>query len=212
MYPLIFFDPILIETPREQIYRRLGYRRGVTSMTAGQSLEMEQYISEALALIRLRGVGLRLTTARQEDDCVVVAGGAGTEVFKSRRLARFLEGCEGALLMGATAGSEVVAAIEGDATWDHLTRGVVFDAVASEMVDASLDWIMSYFRRELRRENKTLTKKRYSAGYGDFLLENQGVLFRLLELDRIGVEITDNFILIPEKSVTAIAGVRGTYQ
>ena len=111
--------------------------------------------------------------------------------------------------MGATAGSEVMAAIAGEATGDRLTRGVVLDAVASEMVDASLDWIMSYFRRELRRENKTLTEKRYSAGYGDFLLENQGVLFRLLELDRIGVAITDNFILIPEKSVTAIAGVRG---
>ena len=179
-------------------------------MTAAQRHEVEQYISEALALIRLRGAGLRLTMGRKDDAHVVMVGGTGSEVFKSRRLARFLRDCEEALLMGATAGSEVMAAIAGDATGDRLTRGVVLDATASEMVDASLDWIMSYFQRELRRENKTLTKKRYSAGYGDFVLENQRVLFKFLELDRIGVAITDNYILVPEKSVTAIAGVRGT--
>jgi cobalamin-dependent methionine synthase I len=111
--------------------------------------------------------------------------------------------------MGTTAGSAVMAAIAEDTGGNRLTRGVVFDATASEMVDASMDWIISYFARELRRENKALTENRFSAGYGDFLLENQQTIFRLLELERIGVQITASFVLIPEKSVTAIAGVKG---
>jgi hypothetical protein len=209
MYPTVFFDTIIIETPRERIYRRLGYRQGITRMPAGQEAEVEKYISEALSLIRLRGAGRRLPVRGKNDSQVVLADSAGDEVFQSRRLARFFGECREALLMGATAGSAVMAAIAEDTGGNRLTRGVVFDATASEMVDASMDWIISYFARELRRENKALTEKRFSAGYGDFLLENQQTIFRLLELERIGVQITASFILIPEKSVTAIAGVKG---
>ena len=209
MHPLILFDTIMIETPRRRIYRRLGYRKGVTTLRARQEAEVEKDIACALSLIRLRGVGLRLSLGEKNDSEVVLAGQEGDEVFRSRRLARFLKECGEVVLMGATAGGEVMSAIEEGATRDNFSRGVVFDATASEMVDASLDWIMSYFARELRRESKILTEKRFSAGYSDFLLENQAAMFRLLDMERIGVEITQSFVLIPEKSVTALAGVQG---
>jgi len=110
--------------------------------------------------------------------------------------------------MGATAGNDIMKAIEGDTAMGNLSRSVVFDATASEMVDASLDWIMGYLKQSLLRGNKILMQKRYSAGYGDFSLENQKTIHRLLELDRMGVKITESCILVPEKSVTAIAGVK----
>jgi len=208
MQPTVFFNSIIIEAPRKRIYKRLGYRQGITRIPSERESEVEKYISEALSLIKLQGVGRRLPVWWKNDHQVILADGAGDEVFKSRRLSRFFGECREALLMGATAGIDVTAAIAEDAGGNRLTRGVVFDATASEMVDASLDWIMSYFARELRRENKMLTEKRFSAGYGDFLLENQLKVFRLLELERIGVKITESFVLIPEKSVTAIAGIR----
>ena len=88
------------------------------------------------------------------------------------------------------------------------TRGVVLDAAASEITDAALDWIAGYFDQILRRERKRLLHARYSAGYGDLLLENQRTMHRLLTLEKIGVTITESCILIPEKSVTAITGIR----
>lgn len=209
MHLLTLFDRIMIEPPRSRIYRRLGYRKGVTTLQAGQEAEVEKDIAEALSLIRLRGVGLRISLGEKNDSRVVLAGQDRDEVLRSRRLASFLKGCGEVVLMGATAGGEVMAAIEEGVNRDHFSRSVVFDATASEMVDASLDWIMSYFSRELRRESKILTEKRFSAGYGDFLLENQAAMFRLLDMERIGVEITPSFVLIPEKSVTAVAGVQG---
>ena len=207
MHPTVFFDRILIEAPRERIYRRLGYRPGITSLPAGQEAEVERYIQDALSLINLKGAGRRLALRGRQDGQVMLDGQVGGEVFHSSRLAAFLQECDEVVLMGATAGNEVMAALAEDVTGDRLTRGVVIDAVASEMVDASLDWIMSYFGRELRRENKALKPHRYSAGYGDFLLENQATMFRLLEFARLGVQITASFLLMPEKSVTAIAGV-----
>jgi len=39
---------------------------------------------------------------------------------------------------------------------DHLTAAVIYDATASEMADAALDWIMDYINRQLRREGRHL--------------------------------------------------------
>jgi hypothetical protein len=109
--------------------------------------------------------------------------------------------------MGATAGREIMNAIEEDATGANVTRGIVLDAAASEIVDDALDWIVDYFNQSLRRENRRLLGKRYSAGYGDLFLEAQKAMHRLLQLDRIGIEITESCMLSPEKSVTAITGI-----
>ncbi|MBM4271518.1 MAG: hypothetical protein FJ139_05090 [Deltaproteobacteria bacterium] len=167
--------------------------------------EAEQYILDALSLIRLRGAAVRFPVRTIEDGGIIFAGDV---MFRSNQLTVFLKGCREIIIMGATAGDDIMSAIEEDSSGRNVTRGVVLDATASEMVDASLDWMMAYFNRGLRRENRRLLKKRFSAGYGDFLLENQRTIFHLLELHRIGVRITENFILIPEKSVTAITGIR----
>jgi cobalamin-dependent methionine synthase I len=109
--------------------------------------------------------------------------------------------------MGATAGQNIMDAIAQATSSDNLTRAVMLDAVASEMTDGALDWIMDYVNQDLMRRVQHLTKKRFSAGYGDFYLENQKAMYDLLRMGTIGVSITDRCILIPEKSVTAVAGV-----
>jgi cobalamin-dependent methionine synthase I len=75
------------------------------------------------------------------------------------------------------------------------------------MTDAALDWLMAYFNIQLRREGKKLLPRRFSAGYADLKLENQKSIYDLLEMQKIGVAISSNFILRPEKSVTAITGI-----
>jgi hypothetical protein len=202
-YP-IFFNNISVVVPHERIYRRLGYRKDITRILPWQKVEVERYIADARLLIHLQGAAIRIPIQEKGAMRIVLSNDV---VFESRQLTVFLEHCGEVVLMGSTAGSDIMNAIEEDTASHHLTRGVVFDATASETVDASLDWIMDYFNQKLRRENKALMQRRYSAGYGDFSLENQKTIHRLLELDRIGVKITASCILVPEKSVTAIAGV-----
>jgi hypothetical protein len=198
------FETIRIDLPREQIYRRLGYRRDATIISPRQTEEIERYMEEAQSLISLKGTVLRLPIREISANRVVLEGDV---TFASRNLARFLDRCREAALMGATAGPAIMAAISEDASGRDVTRAVVMDATASEMTDAALDWIMSYLDKSLRRESRTLLPRRYSAGYGDFLLENQRTLYSLLQLERFGVVLTDSCLLIPEKSVTAITGI-----
>lgn len=200
------FPSITVPVPRDAIYRRLGYRRGATKISGSRVEEIERHITDALSLISLKGAALRVPLKEVTPRLVIL--GTGAEIA-SEKLARFLQGCTEALLIGATAGGAVVDAIRGDVEGDDMTRGVIVDAVASEMTDAALDWLIGYFNRLLTREQARLTRGRFSAGYGDFLLENQRTMYDLLELGRIGVAISEHCILIPEKSVTAVAGIQG---
>ena len=194
----------LAEWPIESVYRRLGYRRASTRLTTGQREETERYIAEGIDLIRLQGAALRLPVRTVSTDRVTLTD----EVeFESRNLAAFLRDAREVVLMGATAGKEIMEAIENDTTGDRVTRAVVLDAAASEAVDSALDWIMGYLGRQLLREGRMLMQTRYSAGYGDLALENQRVIHGLLGLEGLGVGITERCILVPEKSVTAITGI-----
>jgi hypothetical protein len=186
------------------IYRRLGYKMGITKVNERKREEVGRHIEYAASLISLKGAGLRVPLERVDPPLIVLKTGADV---RSVRLAGLLNGCKEALFIGATAGSAVMDAILGDTEGGDMTRGVVMDAVASEMTDAALDWIIGFFNRLLARENARLTRRRFSAGYGDFLLENQKMMYDMLELYRIGVTINENFILTPEKSVTAVVGI-----
>lgn len=204
MYRPTFFESIVIAPPFEKIYRRLGYEQRITRLKETQKSRIDHFIQEANSLVALKGTAVRIPVEERGASHIVLSGG-GT--FKSRDLTRMLAGCVEAILMGTTAGKRISEAVTQETLDNNLTRGVVYDAVASEMVDAALKWIMNYTNRELRREGKQLLPKRFSAGYGDFGLENQKIIYDLLQLSRLDVILTEHCVLIPEKSVTAVSGI-----
>jgi hypothetical protein len=204
---LITFERITIEPPLEAIYRRLGYRKGHTQIKPGEAGALGKSIEQARSLITLQGAARRLPILSKDSRQIRLPGDLCLE---STQLASLFANSQEVLLMGATAGAAVMEAIRRDTAADNLTRAVVLDATASEMVDAALDWMEAYFTRNLRRESRRLTKSRFSCGYGDLALENQRLFYDLLDLKRFGVELTEQYILVPEKSVTAVAGIETT--
>lgn len=204
MNDLIFFNSISVPPAKDRIYKRLGYRREIAELTLRQEEEFDLYVQEARELIDLKGAARIMVITSRDSGSVVLDGEI---VFESKQLAGLLSECNEAVLMGVTAGTKITEVIEHDTAREKLSRGVVLDAVAGELVDLSLDWIMNYLNQKFRRENKYLTPRRFSAGYGDFLLENQAVIYQSLNLSKLGVSITEKYMLIPEKSVTAVAGI-----
>jgi hypothetical protein len=200
------FERIAIDPPYAQIYRRLGYRKKTTELTLVKQKEIDLYIEEAAGYIILKGCLLRTIIEKNDGKDIILSDGLS---FTSRKLASFLRDCPEALLMGATAGSGIMEAIKEKTNQDNLSAAVIYDATASEMADGALDWIMLYAGRQLRREGKNLLPRRFSAGYADFQLANQKNIYQQLQMEKINVNINSNFILQPEKSVTAITGICG---
>jgi hypothetical protein len=202
----VIFEKILIDPPYKKIYQRLSFKKKTTEISARQRKETDSFIAEASSIIMLKGTALRININSNDGNEVVLAGDI---TFSGKQLANFLRDSKEALLMGATASKPIVEAIKEKADRDNLAAAVVYDATASEMTDAALDWIMNFISQQLSREGKMLLTRRFSAGYADFELENQQVIYNQLQMEKIGVKINRNFILMPEKSVTAISGICG---
>lgn len=197
-------DRITVDPPVTKIYQRLGFKNKSTRLTSAARNETNQYIDEAQSLIDLKGSFLRLAIDSNNGRNIILSGDVS---FESSKLAVFLGDCRQAVLMGATAGNAIMDAIREKTLQNQMTAAVVYDATASEMADAALDWIVDYINRQIRREGTTLLPRRFSAGYADFKLENQKIIHEKLQMERIGVTLNAGNILIPEKSVTAISGI-----
>jgi hypothetical protein len=195
---------MIITPPVEQIYSRLGFKKKITSLPSGHRRETDRYVEEAASIIRLQGSFLRLSIRKNDGQTITLEG---RTIFRSEKLSAFLRDCRDAVLMGATTGKPIMDAIGEKTAQGNLTAAVVYDATASEMTDAALDWIMNYMNGRLRREGRRLLPRRFSAGYADFSLDHQKAMYKKLQMEKIGVSITPDCILRPEKSVTAISAI-----
>lgn len=132
--------------------------------------------------------------------------GAGCRLA-GKDAARLLEGCSEALLMAATLGAEIDALLRRWQTKD-MARAMALDACASAAIENVCDNLCADLARELAPLCLT---GRFSPGYGDLPLAQQRDFFRLLDIPRrIGVSLTPGWLMLPQKSVTALLGVSDT--
>ena len=127
--------------------------------------------------------------------------------FNSRDLAAHLKGCQEALLLGATLGSRVDAAIR------RLALGSVAEGAAAQAVAAAL--IESYCDEvQAKADTGGLAQRpRFSPGYGDWDLAEQRLIFPVLNCAKlIGLTLTDGCMMAPSKSVTAVIGLSDDVQ
>ena len=122
--------------------------------------------------------------------------------FTSRELAAHLKGCQEALLLGATLGSRVDAAIRRLAL-GSVAEGAAAQAVAAAPTERHCDELQAKFDT-----GGLAQRPRFSPGYGDWDLAEQRLLFPVLNCAKlIGLTLTDGCMMAPSKSVTAIIGL-----
>lgn len=122
--------------------------------------------------------------------------------FNSRDLAAHLKGCEEALLLGATLGSRVDAAIRRLAL-GSVAEGAAAQAVAAALIESYCDEVQARFDT-----GGFAQRPRFSPGYGDWDLAEQRLLFPVLNCAKlIGLTLTEGCMMAPSKSVTAVIGL-----
>lgn len=118
---------------------------------------------------------------------------------------RHLKDSDKLALMATSLGFEVEKKIK-QYSISNLTKGVIFDACATTMVEALCDYVEKDIEALAIKEGYQITS-RYSPGYGDLPLSVQPDILSSLNAEKlIGLTVTDNFILLPRKSITAFIG------
>ena len=126
---------------------------------------------------------------------------------QSDTLKTAFNGCGGVLVFGATVGAEMDRLI---LKYSHLepSKALIMQALGAERIESLCDAFCRETAQELTRQGKTLLP-RVSPGYGDIPLTMQKELFALLDCPRkIGLTLSEQLIMSPSKSVTALAGIK----
>ncbi len=130
----------------------------------------------------------------------------GNMDIASRNLSKNLRDCKEAILLGATLGIGADMLLKRYSLTD-MSRVVVLQAAAAAMLEEFLDQWQSRLRVEFENSGQYL-RPRFSPGYGDFDIRHQDRILRMLDADRrIGLTMTDSYMLTPTKSVTAVIGI-----
>ncbi len=195
-FPLIQFIPDI-----NVVARRMGARKA----SAGGDLrkEIDSCYKKAQSVFSVSGKADTFDIKHLGDEAVELAG----QRIESRLLAKMLINSAGVYLMCAAIPKRSVEKINEAIEKGQGLMALVYDAYASELADGALDIMIQSRNEALRRTGRSLTSKRFSAGYGDLDIKYQRVFYDLLQMKTLGVDINDSFLLIPEKSVIAIAGV-----
>ncbi|MBO6207738.1 MAG: Vitamin B12 dependent methionine synthase activation subunit [Lachnospiraceae bacterium] len=203
VYPVITYIPApeeLVIRP-EEINRYLGYGRETVPET-DQTL-IDRCREQVKRIMAGKACYSRFPVVCMEDNRIRMPYG----VIESRHLSRHIAGCREIYIFAATIG----AAFDRFLTRTRLTsmaEAAVLQACGAAAIEAVCDALNDRLAREAAEEGKSLCS-RYSPGYGDLALENQRGVFEVLNPSKyIGLSLMDTMIMSPEKSVTAIIGIR----
>ncbi len=129
----------------------------------------------------------------------------GNLKIQSKNLAKNLKGCKQVIIFGATLGTGVDLLMKRYSVSD-MTKAVVLQACAAAVLEEYCDTIQKEIAKEV--DAGLYLRPRFSPGYGDFSILHQKELLQMLEAPKkIGLTLTEGYMLTPTKSVTALLGM-----
>jgi hypothetical protein len=190
-----------ISIPEKEVYRYLGYmghkpdEADVTRIAEG--IKKTEALAAPKACYGLFDIEIK-------GENVVLPYGE----IHSKSLAAWCEGCSRAYIFAATIGAAIDRQIK-TASVRSMSEAAILQACGAACVEEFCNILNEKLNRE-SEEKGHKNVKRYSPGYGDLeLTENQKGVFSILNPAKyIGLSLMDTCIMSPEKSVTAIIGVK----
>ncbi len=180
---------------RTELLRYLGWRGQETDEAL--LARLDGAARRCLQIAEPRSVSMRFSLGEG-----LLLRGTGFSL-QGKDIARRLAGCKEIYLLAATAG----IAVERETirlSARSAGEALLFDTAATCAVESYADDVCRGLAAACGRK---LTP-RFSCGYGDFPLEAQREICRILKTDtRIGVCCDEAFLLTPRKSITAVVGI-----
>lgn len=197
-----FILPVILP-PFENVLGRLGYNPKKTSLDEKTEQEIRDALKFSGSFIHPKAHAMELPVVKCDAGSVTLEEGL---VFHSAKLAQVLAKARQATVLACTIGQELKEETDRLTAAGEMTRAVILDAIASEAVEAFADHINEILAREhsLRGLKPAM---RFSPGYGDLRTDIHAQLLPLLRSEEIGIRFhPENFILYPEKSISAVIG------
>jgi len=194
------FDRLDVELEEGVLLRFLGYPEGAEARPVVAE-GVARALEETRGRLRPRGTYALYPVLAQTPRTLTL----GPDAEFTGDIGGFLRAAGRVAVFVCTAGPEMMAMI--DAAWDagDALRGMILDALGSMGADRAAEKLAERLRGKLG-PGEALTPS-YSPGYCGMDIEQQRLIFRLVDAGAVGVELLPSCLMKPLKSVSGLIGL-----
>lgn len=184
---------------QNEILRYLGYKGSEIFEETHKRINKAIEVANETALIRSAYKEFEI---KNDDEGIVLL--PGDTLLLGKSIKSFLSGYSKAILFCITLGREFDIEIQRSMIKDP-SFGVILNACGVTLIEKAADEL----QREISSVKPKDPLKRFSPGYGDLPLKSQKDFLRLLDAQKsVGIGLNENMLMNPEKSVTAVFGMK----
>ncbi|UCC59284.1 MAG: hypothetical protein JSV02_05850 [Dehalococcoidia bacterium] len=191
-----------INVNMKDVCRYLGYSPDVEPSPRIASL-LGEYIETARSLIR------PAYSYIIKDIKAIVGSRAfieGPVIFESEAIARLLERCEKVAVFILTVGGRLDETVRWLADSEQIIEAYVLDAIGSSVAEGLANSVEGRIQEAARAQGLCISR-RFCPGYCDWDISQQEMVFSTINIEYTGVFLTDEYLMLPEKSMSGIIGI-----
>lgn len=197
---VVVLDGLEIDPDHGELLRYMGYPAGVTPPER-VARQIDLAVEASREHLRPRATYSLYEVIRQDKRSLTLGNQA---TFKGA-IGQYLRGARYAAVFLATAGKEIVQFAEDTFRSGNSLGGFILGAIGSRIAEGAVEAIVEHLRGcVLPGDALTL---RYSPGFCGMNLDQQRLIFELVETSAVGVELLPSLLMKPIKSVSGILGV-----
>lgn len=195
-------DNFEIKIDHNEVIQSLGYNNQ-TQPTAMLNNMFNRLFKEGWGLLSPRGIYVINQIRSNRDGMIYIEN---SFAFSSDILSRTLSGATHLAIFLVTIGKKLAQRVLGLMQQERMAEAMALDSYGSKAVEAAAEWMESCIGDIASARGEKITR-RFSPGYCDWDIKQQEVIFNLIDSGQIGVSLTDSFMMIPEKSISAALGM-----
>ncbi len=127
-------------------------------------------------------------------------------IFQSQVIVQLLEHCHQVAIFLVTIGKYLGETTSQLARDGLILQATVLDAIGSDAVERLADFAQDKIK-EIAEAQGLVTSRRFSPGYCDWNIGQQRMLFYALTGNTLGIRLTGECLMIPQKSISGIIGI-----
>jgi hypothetical protein len=191
-----------IEIDKKQVCHYIGYE-DYQNLSARISSLIDDYAEHAHSLINplFSYVIKDVEWARGSISLI-----EGSIIFKSRIIAKLLERCPQVAIFVVTIGKYLEETAWQLARDGLILQATVLDAIGSDAVEKMADFAQARIKEVVKAQGLVISQ-RFSPGYCDWNIGQQRMLFYALTGNTLGIRLTGECLMIPQKSISGIIGI-----
>jgi hypothetical protein len=199
---MVILDNIKLEIPQEIGRDFLEKIMGGT-INAPMEMLLKEKTGLCVQSIAPKAIYDRVEIERVDGDQVFFKSG---NIFDGPNISKILTGSKIAIIYILTLGNKVDEIINEESQSGDTLTTIIMDSITTSLLETLCDYVGEKIKREGKEHQNWGATCAYSPGQYKWTIEEQKELFEMVDGKRIGVELSESYLMVPFKSISGVYG------